>query len=190
MQCGPCTMSCDDLWSSCMVLLLLQMCAYSKQIAVTSSTLFQIHNSGMNYGLQDSFNLGWKLAMVVKGTAKPHLLDSYGEERRPFAQMILQSGEASEKATTMKCPNQRAARDKMLRSVFASVLGTRKKATVSHLPRNSVLSSALLPNFARRSASGQNFQTTSLRLRTDEAPQPPLPTPSRSGFTNQPEPIR
>ena len=101
------------------------MCAYSKQITVTF-----VHNSGMNYGLQDSFNLGWKLAMVVKGTAKPHLLDSYGEERRPFAQMILQSGEASEKATTMKCPNQRAARDKMLRSVFASVLGTRKKATV------------------------------------------------------------
>ena len=49
---------------------------------------------------------------------------------KPFAQMILQSGEASEKATMMKCPNQRAARDKMLRSVFASVLGTRKKATV------------------------------------------------------------
>lgn len=84
----------------------------------------------MNYGLQDSFNLGWKLAIVVKGIAKPLLLDSYGEERRPFAQMILQSGEASEKATTTKCPNQRAARDKMLRSVFASVLGTRKKAAV------------------------------------------------------------
>jgi len=57
-------------------------------------------------------------------------LDNYGEERRPFAQMILKSGENSEKVTLMKCPNQRAARDKMLRSVFASVLGTRKKASV------------------------------------------------------------
>ena len=85
---------------------------------------------GMNYGLQDSYNLAWKLALVVKGSADPVLLDSYHEERRPFAEMILKSGEHSEKVTTMKCPQQRAARDKMLRSVFASVLGTRKKASV------------------------------------------------------------
>ena len=37
---------------------------------------------GMNYGLQDSYNLAWKLALVIKGSADPVLLDNYGEERR------------------------------------------------------------------------------------------------------------
>ena len=44
--------------------------------------------------------------------------------------MILKSGESSEKVVLMKDANQRAKRDKMLRSVFASVLGTRKKASI------------------------------------------------------------
>lgn len=37
---------------------------------------------GMNYGLQDSYNLAWKLALVCQGSADPVLLDNYGEERR------------------------------------------------------------------------------------------------------------
>lgn len=37
---------------------------------------------GMNVGLQDAMNLGWKLALVCKGEAPDSLLDSYGEERR------------------------------------------------------------------------------------------------------------
>ena len=44
---------------------------------------------GMNTGLQDAYNLGWKLAMVVKGQAGPALLDSYEEERIPIAQRLL-----------------------------------------------------------------------------------------------------
>ena len=37
---------------------------------------------GMNSGIDDAFNLAWKLARVAKGTAGPALLDSYTEERR------------------------------------------------------------------------------------------------------------
>ncbi len=40
---------------------------------------------GANTGIEDSFNLAWKLAMVVGGAAKPELLDSYDAERRPIA---------------------------------------------------------------------------------------------------------
>ena len=40
-----------------------------------------IGGQGMNYGMHDAFNLGWKLAAVVKGEAKPELLDSYTTER-------------------------------------------------------------------------------------------------------------
>ena len=40
---------------------------------------------GMNTGLQDAYNLAWKLALVVKGRADAALLDSYEDERMPVA---------------------------------------------------------------------------------------------------------
>lgn len=43
---------------------------------------------GMNTGIQDAYNLGWKLAAVAKG-ASPALLDSYEAERRPVAIGVL-----------------------------------------------------------------------------------------------------
>jgi len=43
---------------------------------------------GMNTGIQDAYNLGWKLASVIKG-ASPALLDSYDAERRPVAAAVL-----------------------------------------------------------------------------------------------------
>ncbi|MGQ0485033.1 MAG: FAD-dependent monooxygenase [Hyphomicrobiales bacterium] len=44
---------------------------------------------GMNTGLQDAYNLAWKLALVVKGQAEAALLDSYEEERLPVARRLL-----------------------------------------------------------------------------------------------------
>jgi 2-polyprenyl-6-methoxyphenol hydroxylase-like FAD-dependent oxidoreductase len=40
--------------------------------------------TGMNTAIQDSFDLGWKLAWVLRGWAQPDLLDSYEAERRPI----------------------------------------------------------------------------------------------------------
>jgi 2-polyprenyl-6-methoxyphenol hydroxylase-like FAD-dependent oxidoreductase len=44
---------------------------------------------GMNTGLQDAYNLAWKLALVVSGHAGPALLDSYEAERIPVARRLL-----------------------------------------------------------------------------------------------------
>ncbi len=44
---------------------------------------------GMNTGLQDAYNLAWKLALVVGGRADMALLDSYEEERVPIARQLL-----------------------------------------------------------------------------------------------------
>ncbi len=41
--------------------------------------------TGMNTGIQDAFDLGWKIAWVVHGWAPPELLDTYEAERRPIA---------------------------------------------------------------------------------------------------------
>jgi hypothetical protein len=43
----------------------------------------------MNTGIQDSFNLGWKLAHVVKGLSPPSLLQTYTEERLPVVEEML-----------------------------------------------------------------------------------------------------
>ena len=44
---------------------------------------------GMNCCLQDAWNLGWKLAMVVQGQASESLLDSYEAERKPIAEQVI-----------------------------------------------------------------------------------------------------
>jgi 2,4-dichlorophenol 6-monooxygenase len=44
---------------------------------------------GSNTSIQDSFNLAWKLAMVLKGKAGPSLLESYDAERSPVAKQIV-----------------------------------------------------------------------------------------------------
>lgn len=49
---------------------------------------------GLNLGMQDAFNLGWKLAQVVQGISDPTLLDSYQRERHPVAARVLQNTRA------------------------------------------------------------------------------------------------
>ena len=48
-----------------------------------------VGGQGMNTGLQDAYNLAWKLALVCQGRADPALLDSYGAERMPVARRLL-----------------------------------------------------------------------------------------------------
>ena len=49
---------------------------------------------GLNLGIQDAFNLGWKLAAAVNGWAPVGLLDSYHTERRPVAADVLDNTRA------------------------------------------------------------------------------------------------
>lgn len=44
---------------------------------------------GMNVSMQDTFNLGWKLAYVLTGLARPGLLDTYSAERQEIAQNLI-----------------------------------------------------------------------------------------------------
>ncbi|MGE3244439.1 MAG: FAD-dependent monooxygenase [Pirellulales bacterium] len=75
---------------------------------------------GMNSGIQDAFNLAWKLALVCQGHANARLLDSYEAERRPIAEMITASGEAFGKAQEITGTAERRARDEEIRTLFAS----------------------------------------------------------------------
>ncbi|MBP7568364.1 MAG: FAD-dependent monooxygenase, partial [Burkholderiaceae bacterium] len=44
---------------------------------------------GMNFSMQDTFNLGWKLASVLRGQCDPKLLDTYSQERQVVAQELI-----------------------------------------------------------------------------------------------------
>jgi 2-polyprenyl-6-methoxyphenol hydroxylase-like FAD-dependent oxidoreductase len=74
---------------------------------------------GMNTGLTDAHNLGWKLALVCRGAASSALLDSYGIERRPAAVAVAQSGDKVEAGQLLTDPEARSARDAQLRASLA-----------------------------------------------------------------------
>ena len=61
----------------------------------------------MNTGIQDSFNLGWKLAHVIKGLSPPSILDTYTEERLPVVAEMLDLTTKILQATIEK-PNNEA----------------------------------------------------------------------------------
>ncbi|MFJ9612198.1 FAD-dependent monooxygenase [Kitasatospora sp. NPDC101176] len=55
---------------------------------------YPIGGQGLNTGLQDAFNLGWKLAAAVQGRASEGLLDSYEAERRPVGRRVCVNTQA------------------------------------------------------------------------------------------------
>jgi 3-(3-hydroxy-phenyl)propionate hydroxylase len=52
---------------------------------------YPIGGQGLNIGVQDAVNLGWKLAQVVRGTSPESLLDTYHAERHPVGARVLQT---------------------------------------------------------------------------------------------------
>ena len=66
---------------------------------------------GMNTGMQDAFNLAWKLAMVSSGVAGERLLESYDSERGAVGEMVLRNAGRLTAAATLKNPLARLARD-------------------------------------------------------------------------------
>ncbi len=70
---------------------------------------------GMNTGMQDAFNLSWKLAMVIRGEANPSLLDSYTPERSAVGDMVLRNATRLTDMGTLAHPSAQAARNLALR---------------------------------------------------------------------------
>ncbi|MEV6603584.1 FAD-dependent monooxygenase [Kutzneria sp. NPDC051319] len=71
---------------------------------------------GLNLGLQDAVNLGWKLAAAVQGWAPDGLLDSYSDERHPVAARVLHNTRAQ---VALMNPDPRVT---PLREMFAELM--------------------------------------------------------------------
>ncbi|MFC7245664.1 rifampin monooxygenase [Catellatospora aurea] len=68
-----------------------------------------IGGQGLNLGLQDAFNLGWKLAAQIRGWAPEPLLDTYQTERHPVAEDVLDNTRAQLELLSAE-PGPRAVR--------------------------------------------------------------------------------
>jgi len=72
-----------------------QAAAYRKGRVLLAGDAAHVHSpvggQGLNTGVQDAVNLGWKLAQVVKGTSPEGLLDSYHAERHPVAARVVRT---------------------------------------------------------------------------------------------------
>jgi 2-polyprenyl-6-methoxyphenol hydroxylase-like FAD-dependent oxidoreductase len=73
-----------------------------------------VGGQGMNTGIQDAFNLGWKLALAARGQAAPGLLDSYERERRPVARAVLRGTDLGSRLLFGAHPVGRGLREYLL----------------------------------------------------------------------------
>jgi len=72
-----------------------QAASYRKGRVLLAGDAAHVHappgGQGLNIGVQDAVNLGWKLAQVVNGTSPDSLLDTYHAERHPVGARVLQN---------------------------------------------------------------------------------------------------
>jgi 2-polyprenyl-6-methoxyphenol hydroxylase-like FAD-dependent oxidoreductase len=73
---------------------------------------------GMNTGMQDAFNLAWKLALVEHGLACPELLDSYSVERSAVAKQVLSDSGRLTRVAMVKNPAAQDLRDYVAHRIF------------------------------------------------------------------------
>ncbi|HSY25122.1 MAG TPA: FAD-dependent monooxygenase [Polyangiaceae bacterium] len=104
-----------------------QATTYRKGRVLLAGDAAHIHSplggQGLNLGLGDAMNLGWKLAATVRGDAPDGLLDSYTIERHPIGARILDYSRAQ---VALMRPNRNS---RALEAVVRDLIGTRDGAT-------------------------------------------------------------
>ncbi|GAA2041501.1 monooxygenase [Streptomyces cheonanensis] len=87
---------------------------------------FPAAGQGLNTGLQDAMNLGWKLAAAVNGWAPPGLLDSYDAERRPVGRSVTENTEIQTLLAELTLITRYQRPAAALRALFDELLGMRE----------------------------------------------------------------
>jgi 2-polyprenyl-6-methoxyphenol hydroxylase-like FAD-dependent oxidoreductase len=104
-----------------------QATAYRNGRVLLAGDAAHIHSplggQGLNLGLGDAMNIGWKLAGVIEGWAPAGLLDSYERERHPIGAQVLDWSRA-QVAIMRPAPGSRA-----LEAIMRDLIGTRDGAT-------------------------------------------------------------
>jgi 2-polyprenyl-6-methoxyphenol hydroxylase-like FAD-dependent oxidoreductase len=111
----------SPIWISRFTDMTRQAAAYRDRRVLLAGDAAHVHapdsGQGLQTGVQDAVNLGWKLAQVVKGTSPESLLDTYHTERHPVAARVLQKTMAS---VALRREDERT---KALRDTMSELLG-------------------------------------------------------------------
>ena len=125
----------DASWISRFTDMTRQAATYRDRRVLLAGDAAHVHppqgGQGLNTGVQDAVNLGWKLAQVVQGTSPETLLDTYHDERHPVGARVLRNTKVAV-ALTSPDERQQAVRAAMVellnmneprRSVAANISG-------------------------------------------------------------------
>ena len=110
----------DATWISRFSDMARQAATYRRGRVLVAGDAAHVHSpkggQGLNIGVQDAVNLGWKLAQVVKGISRESLLDTYHAERHPIGARVLRDTLAQTAA------DRTDARSEALRESMAEML--------------------------------------------------------------------
>ncbi len=108
----------DPVWMTRFQLHSRSATTYRRGRLFLSGDAAHIHSpagaQGMNTGIQDAVNLGWKLALVLTGASPEPLLNTYDDERRPVARRVLRMADRAFRVATSTRWPVRTARTRLV----------------------------------------------------------------------------
>ena len=114
----------DPNWTAYFKIHRRQATSYRVGRAFLAGDAAHIHSpaggQGMNTGLQDAYNLAWKIALTMKGIVKPRVLDSYAEERHSVGRQVLRTTDAMTRLLELRNPVVTAIRDRVVSALSST----------------------------------------------------------------------
>jgi 2-polyprenyl-6-methoxyphenol hydroxylase-like FAD-dependent oxidoreductase len=128
----------DPVWASAFRIQRRQADRYRLGPVFLAGDAAHVHSpvggQGMNTGIQDAFNLGWKLALAARDQAAPGLLDTYQAERHPIARSVLRGTHLGTRLFLAQNPLMRAVREQAVPAIVGiAPIRRRILAAVSQL---------------------------------------------------------
>src|SRR5947209_10246031 len=124
-----------------------------------------VGGQGMNMGIQDAFNLAWKLSLVLRNAGSPQLLDSYEAERKPIDEAVIRQTDRATRLVSLHGTVARFIRDHMM-SLLTQIPAVAEKLSDGL--------SGLAVNYRRSPIVEEHATGTAGPAAGDRAPDAPL----------------
>jgi 2-polyprenyl-6-methoxyphenol hydroxylase-like FAD-dependent oxidoreductase len=113
----------EPLWASAFRIQRRQAESYRRGPVFLAGDAAHVHSpvggQGMNTGIQDAFNLGWKLALAARDQSAPGLLDTYQAERHPIARSVLRGTHLGTRLFLAQNPLMQAVREQAVPAIVS-----------------------------------------------------------------------
>jgi 2-polyprenyl-6-methoxyphenol hydroxylase-like FAD-dependent oxidoreductase len=120
----------DPVWATYFRIYHRHATHYRRGRAFVAGDAAHIHSpagaQGMNTGIQDAWNLGWKLALVVAGEAHDDLLSTYESERMPVGRYVVRFTDRAFRIATSTNPVIRLLRTRLAPELVRLALSSRR----------------------------------------------------------------